>query len=106
MKSKSLATFLIVVLISLCSNCASDDETDQLPPECYRCTYGTIASAICDQGLIYEACVITPHQSSLQVILEITEICDGQIIRTSEDIGFMEDFVAIHQNDGASCEQF
>ncbi len=98
--------FLTVVLSTLFLACKKDD--DEEVQECYRCThpFNPQVFIVCDSLLTYEACVLGPHEQSLQMIIEITEFCNGQVVRTMEDIDFIENFLAEQQNAGAQCETF
>lgn len=90
----------ICFLLVYCSCVSTPAEEEEI--ECHRCTYGAVPEEICNGALLYEICVLGPHESSFQVVLEITETCDGQSV-VSQEIGFLEDVLAIHVNDGAAC---
>ncbi len=73
--------------------------------ECYLCNYSMLPQeSMCDDSYTYEVCVSGPHEASLQDILVITKECDGQTTVT-EDIAFLEEFLAVQQNQGAVCEK-
>lgn len=96
----------MVMMSTFFQACKKDDDEEM--QECYRCTYPINANtmAVCDSLLTYEACVLGPHEQSLQMIIEISELCNGQVVRTMEDITFVEGFLAEQQNAGAQCEEF
>jgi len=56
-------------------------------------------------SLVYEVCILRPHEQSLQDVLEVKEICNGQE-QVSEEIQFMEAFLDERMFEGASCEEF
>ena len=102
----NFSTFYFALILTAISSvfCCSPEEIDN--QECYRCNYVNNVQTICDSILVYESCIIRPHENSLQMVMEITEKCNGQITNTSEEIGFVEDFLSFHQNAGANCEEF
>ena len=109
MKTSTLTVGITLSLsvLAMLFNCKSDDDMkDSIDQECYRCTHMQGLQTSCDSVYVFEACVIRPHENSLQVVLEIIEICNGQVRDTTEAIRFVEGFLAEQQNAGANCEGF
>lgn len=75
MKYSVISIVLSLYIMVLGISCKSDDE-ELVDQKCYRCIYPENIQTNCDSMLIYEACVIRPHESSLQMIMEITEKCN------------------------------
>ena len=106
MRSSFYLWFVVVAIAALFAACKDDGEVDPDEQECFRCIYDSQVQMICNSELTFEICVIGPHQSSLQSIMEIKEICDGQVTDFMEKIGFVEDVLELHQSGGAECESF
>lgn len=103
MKFSNIFLAFLISITVLAVACSSDDDLNQ---ECYRCTYPQNPPTTCDSILVVEVCVLRPHESSLQMVLELTEKCNGQINNVSEDIDFLDNVLAEQQNAGATCEEF
>lgn len=95
------------LIITLVFSCKPDDETPmEEPQECYRCTFNQLLPNDCSSAYVEEICVIGPHDSSLQLVLEVTEICDGEIVNVAEEINFLEAVLEELIAAGAECEEF
>lgn len=97
-------TLTITLILIVCSLACKDSTTEE-DLECFRCTYSNNLPSSCDMSLVYEVCILRPHEQSLQDVLEVKEICNGQE-QVSEEIQFMEAFLDERMFEGASCEEF
>ncbi|MCB0707375.1 MAG: hypothetical protein KDC34_18790 [Saprospiraceae bacterium] len=98
--------YCILFMMTLSISCSPKDDDDPGSPTCYRCIYAQSAQTLCDSVLVYEACILGAYQNSIQMNIAITEKCNGGIVNTSQEIGFIEDFLIFHETAGASCEEF
>jgi len=99
---KNLFAFIALIL---CIHCSPEENNESTSLECYKCLYDQWLPPSCDSIYSNEVCILGKHNASLQDILEIKNNCNGTIT-TSEEIRFLEEFLAEQENQGAICTEF